>query len=95
LDGGAGWLKPRTSRSAASLAFHTPRPYPYSLSHFPRPEDPSKAKPIPETPRWKKRHLGLAAAAVVFAIIAGLAWRFSREPPAPHDGDRPAVPRQP
>jgi hypothetical protein len=95
LGGTCGGLKPRTSRTAASLAFHTARPYAYSLSHFPRPEDPSKTKPIPETPRWQKRHLGLAAAVVVFAILAGLAWRFSRQPPAPLNGDRPALPTQP
>jgi hypothetical protein len=65
------------------------------LSHFPRPEDPSKSKPIPETPRWQKRHLGLAGAVLLFTVLGILAWRFSHQAPPPLDGNRPATPTQP
>jgi hypothetical protein len=50
-----------------------------ALSH---PDDASKTRSLPETPRSKKRHRGLLAAIVAFAVIASAACRYSQLAPA-------------
>ncbi|MEO6602777.1 MAG: hypothetical protein ABIQ16_23035 [Polyangiaceae bacterium] len=64
------------------------------MSHFPHPHDSSKTKPLPETPRWQKRHLGLLAAIVVFGLIAAAAWHYRQRTPPPAIVT-PGLPTQP
>ncbi|MEP7052949.1 MAG: hypothetical protein ABJB12_21465 [Pseudomonadota bacterium] len=53
------------------------------MSHFPRPEDPSQSRVIPETPRWQRRHSGVLFMVVLFGAIGWAGWHYSHPAPPP------------
>jgi hypothetical protein len=60
-----------------------------SVSHFPRPDDPSGGPVIPETPRWHRRHSGVLLMVAVFVALGWAGWRYSH--PTPPPGGAPEV----
>jgi hypothetical protein len=54
-----------------------------AVSHFPGPEDPSKDPIIPETPRWQRRHSGVALMVALFLSLAWIGWHYSHPEPPP------------
>jgi hypothetical protein len=53
------------------------------VSHFPHPDDPSKAPVIPETPRWQRRHSGVVVMVAVFVALGWAGWHYSHPAPPP------------
>src|SRR5450432_2141589 len=63
-----------------------------SVSHFPRPDDPSNGPVIPETPRWQRRHSGVALMVALFGALGWAGWHYSHPAP-PNGGAPPAIHR--